>query len=264
MSFICDYCDAKFTRNYNLKQHQLNTKYCKKLQRYHQKQLKKVVCNYCGIDISTKGNLKRHQETCSKFQQNNKVEKLEQEITFIKSLLSQIVQNKPDKEPNDNVVNNRNVVLGNLQPVVEQDIQAIALEYLTIDDIKKGVNGLVTFVLNYPLGKNLICTDKSRRKLQYKDANGNIVNDVGGVKLSQTFFKAINTHSQNLISTEYNNINIKVQDIVGRGMASEENVSELMMQAMAIQTLGAKCNEIADGEDNDVRIDFVKQLTKQL
>nr|QBK87782.1 MAG: C2H2 type zinc finger protein [Marseillevirus LCMAC202] len=247
----------------------MKAKYCVALQEQRilqeqrtlqERHAQKYVCESCGIELTRKDNLKRHQEVCKRHQEVKKEELLERQISHLTNLVEKLAS-KPDTNVN-NV--NRNVVLGNLQPVVEEDIEALAIEYLTIDDIKKGVVGLVTFVLNYPLGERIICTDKSRKKLQYKDAEGNVVNDPGGVKLSQTFFKAINPRNQELIRTEYEDITTKVQDIVQRGAADEENVTKLMLQAMQLQTLGAKCNEIAEGGDNDVRVDFVNQLTKQL
>jgi hypothetical protein len=256
MSHICEYCGTTFTRSYSLKQHQTKTKYCIALQ-----QVQKYICEVCGKELSRKDSLRRHQESCRDYRKC-KSDRMEEHMSHLTSLIEKILT-QPQQPAAPTNVNNRNFV-ANLQPVVEEDIEAIALEYLTIDDLKKGVDGLVTFVLDYPLGKKIVCTDKSRKKIQYKDAEGHIVNDAGGVKLSQTFFKAINPRNQELIRNEYDEIHTKVQDIISRGAAHDENVAELMMEAMQIQTLAAKCEEIAQGGDNEVRTDFINRLAKQL
>ena len=257
MSYICEYCNTNFTRIYTLKQHQLKAKYCLALQRKH---ISKYICESCEKEFSRKDSLKRHQQTCTIVRERID-EKIQEYMSEMKNLFEQLADKESSKSTATNV--NRNFV-ANLQPVVEEDIEAIALEYLTIDDIKKGVDGFVSFVLDYPLGKNVICTDKSRKKLQYKDAEGYIVNDAGGVQLSKTFFKAINPRNQELIKNEYDQIYTKVQDIIAREAAHDENVTDLMMEAMNIQTLAAKCEEIAMGGDNEVRVNFINRLIKQL
>jgi hypothetical protein len=45
--------------------------------------------------------------------------------------------------------------------------------------------------LEYPLKDKIVCTDFSRRKLKYKDENGNLIEDPEMIKLSQKLFKAI-------------------------------------------------------------------------
>ncbi len=257
MNYVCEYCNSDFVRAYNLKQHQLNAQYCIALRKRGEH---KCICEHCGKEISRKDNLKRHAEICQRAIEKGNSDKIARDVNELKQMISALI-NKADTAPTN--VNNRNFV-ANLQPVIEEDIEAIALEYLTIDDLKKGVDGLVTFVLDYPLGKKIVCTDKSRKKIQYKDAEGHIVNDAGGVKLSQTFFKAINPRNQELIRNEYDEIHTKVQDIIARGAAHDENVAALMMEAMQIQTLAAKCEEIAQGGDNEVRTDFINRLAKQL
>lgn len=251
MSYECQYCHTIFTRAYTLRQHQLKTKYCLALQQA-------CTCKYCGKELSRKDSLRRHKDSCGEYRKSKNNE-LDERIERLTGLVEKILV-QPGANTN---VNNRNLVT-NLQPVVEEVIEAMALDYLTIDDIKKGVDGLVSFVLTYPLNENVVCTDKSRKKIKYKDAEGNIVNDLGGIKLSRTFFKAINPHNQELIRNEYDSIHEKVQEILSRGAAHDENVAELMMEAMQIQTLAAKCDEIAQGGDNEVRVDFVNRLTKQL
>ena len=258
MNHVCEYCGNTFSRPSTLRKHQSNAKYCIKLQ----KSLPAFVCDVCGKEFSRKDSLIRHKETCRE-QNRDRTDRLEQHISQLTFLVEKILTEQP-RVASTNVNNTNRNFVANLQPINEEDIEAMALEYLTIDDLKKGVDGLVTFVLDYPLGKNIICTDKSRKKIQYKDADGQLINDVGGVKLSQIFFKAINPHNQELIRNEYDLIHTKVQDILARDAADDENVANLMMEAMQMQTLGAKCDEIAQGGDNEFRTEFVNRLAKQL
>ena len=50
-------------------------------------------------------------------------------------------------------------------------------QYLTIDHIKNGADGYANFFLEHQLKDRVICTDFSRRKIKYKDENGEVITD---------------------------------------------------------------------------------------
>ena len=60
--------------------------------------------------------------------------------------------------------------------------------------------------MEYPLKDKIVCTDFSRRKLKYKDENGNLIEDPEMIKLSQKLFKAIEEKEFHTYKWIYNRI----------------------------------------------------------
>jgi len=104
---------------------------------------------------------------------------------------------------NNNTNNSKNQIINNLVPISENHFRD-QVEYLTIDHIKNGVDGYVQYALEYPLKDRVICTDFARRKIKYKDQEGNIIDDPEMSKLSQKFFKAIE-EKNDILANEYLN-----------------------------------------------------------
>ena len=69
-----------------------------------------------------------------------------------------------------------NTIINNLTPITEDHLKEQA-QFLTIDHVKNGVDGYVKYALDYPLKDKIVCTDFSRRKIKYKDEEGNIIED---------------------------------------------------------------------------------------
>ena len=71
---------------------------------------------------------------------------------------------------------------------------------LTIDHIKKGPEGYADFIVNNPLKNRIICTDLSRRKIKYKNEDGNVVSDPNFLNLSKKIFPNMNEINIKLIN----------------------------------------------------------------
>ena len=71
-------------------------------------------------------------------------------------------------------------------------------QYLTIDHIKNGADGYANFFLEHQLKDRVICTDFSRRKIKYKDENGEVITDPEMNSLSLLLFNSIKDRNKNL------------------------------------------------------------------
>ena len=48
---------------------------------------------------------------------------------------------------------------------------------LTLEHIKKEPRGYAEYALEYPLRDRVVCVDYARRKIKFKDSNGNVITD---------------------------------------------------------------------------------------
>ncbi len=225
----CQYCKNIFSNKVNLNAHQKNTKYCLKLRHEENKIMYK--CQHCEKTFSNSSNLARHIKLCK--EETNKeirnlekiIKELEEENIRYKIIIEQkdkIIEeqkeqindlqnkmeniaikavSKPTYVNNNNNNNSKNQIINNLVPITENHFKE-QVEYLTIDHIKNGVDGYVQYALEYPLKDRVICTDFARRKIKYKDQEGNIIDDPEMAKLSQKFFKAIEEKNA-ILADEY-------------------------------------------------------------
>ena len=159
--------------------------------------------------------------------------------------------------------NTQNVVMQNLQPLTDEEIQE-HLRHLTLNVIQDGAKGFAIFANSYPFKDRLVCTDKSRKKIKYKNPDGEIVNDPHGKKITQRFFQAIATRNQEIITTEYALLQKEVEEIATNNRAHETDLVGLLTKATHLQDLLIKCQEAARGEENEFTQEFVYHLTKLL
>ena len=62
---------------------------------------------------------------------------------------------------------------------------------LTEEHMLEGKKGITKYFCEYPMKGNVLCTDLSRKKIKYKDAEGNIQTDVNLSKLRKGMFESI-------------------------------------------------------------------------
>ena len=182
----CEYCKTCFSKAYSLYKHQRTAKYCLEVQ---DKQTKEYQCSYCNREFSRKDIMLRHRKKCcdqTEGMHTLENRQLQDQIEDLKQIITKLVD-----RPTTNVSNNnRNNVVMNLPPITDEEI-ANHLEHLTLDFIQEGAKGYANFANNYPFKDRLICTDKARKKLRYKDNDGELIDDGGGLKLTQRFFQVI-------------------------------------------------------------------------
>ena len=215
--FQCTICQSTFTSQKILDNHKKSAKYCLLLQG---KENRDFLCNACGKSFTNNSRLGYHQSTCLDHLLEIKTADISKKCLFLEKendeLRSQIeklqnilkelaeraiskpttVNNTHNTHNTTNNTNNTNFI-SNLQIISEDHIISNA-KHLTIDHIKKGAIGYSEYLLEYPLKDRIACTDYSRRKIKYKNEQGEVVTDPEMTKLSDLLFKSIKDRNREL------------------------------------------------------------------
>ena len=262
---ICEHCESVFTTKYSLTRHQRRSRCCAQGLQMEKKEYKCV----CDKQFTRDDNLQRHQKTCSKFNdtQNDMsgnteefmLKFMEKYENMVKEFQAQITElsSRPTKITN----NNNSNVLNNMQPITEESIQE-HLGSLTIDFIQEGGKGYADFAGNYPFKDNVLCTDRSRKKLRYKGPDGELTDD--GKALVQRFFQAISERNATLLNQAYSDLRHQMDDIVVDGRAGDADVTGILTRATELQDILLKSQEAARGKENDLTKEFINHLSRNL
>jgi len=214
----CNYCGKEFKTKYTLKSHIDRSKKCMDIR--GEEPMSNFVCPKCDIVFMAKNDLTRHLNLCKKQKENNGmfiVKELKEQISQLRNQLKEkddiirekdqiikelaekaIVNAKPSITNNTNHNNHtNNTTINNLQVISEAHIND-HVKHLTIDHIKRGAIGYSEYFLEYPLKERVVCTDYSRRKLKYKNEQGEIVSDPEMTTLSDLLFKSIKEKNREL------------------------------------------------------------------
>jgi hypothetical protein len=277
-----------FSNKSALNNHMKTAKYCLDIQNVKPLENK---CKGCGKNFLKKFNYDRHIQSCIKIKFSEEFSEERQELkeeinrlltinsmheSTIKNLHDQIkelqdkLENVAIKAAERPTIQNNNrisQIINNLQPLKMEDFKHHT-QYLTLDHIKDGASGYAKYALEYPLKDKVICVDYARRKVKYKDENGNLVNDPEMTKISQKFFTDIEESNNNLIK-EYNKIILEKMISVNEGTEeiSEEEAerclqigNQLMDEMMRVKNLKHGIDEIKNGKKPDLLHDFVKDV----
>ena len=264
----------------SLNYHQKTAKYCLKIQC---KESTIYTCKDCDKNLSTKQHYTIHIERCLKKKNNiiknfeeekiidkdKKIKELQDQIERLQSELAIIARTAASKpiniQNNNQKINN---TINNLIPITDEHLKD-QVQYLTMEHIKNGTNGYVQYALEFPLKDRITCTDFSRRKIKYKDSEGNLVDDPEMTKLSQKFFKAIEEKNSTLINDYLNEIQNQF-NILNTNPNNEMNDEEtkdfdIRSDALIEEVFKAKAqkreiSEAANGKKPDIYHDFVKDI----
>lgn len=219
-NFICEYCNKQFSSRGNLNTHKKNAKYCLEQQRDIQDiQSPKYQCNFCEKILTSKYRLNDHFVICKVKREIETKKEQEKEKTFTDNLIAekdkiiqemkqtiQDLQNKlyelasrpqvVNSNSNNNNTNHTNKIM-NLQMITQEHLNSQA-QHLTLEHIKKGAVGYGEYFLDHPLKDRVVCTDFSRRKIKYKNENGEIITDPELTILSESLFKSIRERNREL------------------------------------------------------------------
>ena len=268
----CSFCNNTFTNKNILIQHQKNAKYCLLLQGTDNNNFN---CIYCKKKYSTKQNLDIHQLNCSDKHiieltelknkeikelnqiKNKEIEELkihiEKQDIHIKDLETKLenIAIKIGSKPtivNNNPTNIKYInKIEKLELTTDQYIKD-QVNNLTIDHIKKGCVGYAEYAIKHPFKNRIICVDYARRKIKYKDSDGNIITDPEMSKLSSKLFDSIKSRNKELTLEFLNALEpeLKLQ------------MSEDMTNQVIMVNLGA------EGEKTDLYFDFIKNICSQI
>jgi hypothetical protein len=271
----CDHCKNKFKTQSSLNYHKNNAKYC--LQKRNQVNID-LVCKECKKTFSSKHWFNQHKNKCrvNIEQIKNSYDKIVQENNQLKTinnmLESQITEQtdryeKQIKELQDKLENiavkavsrpthatsNKtqiNNYIQQLEPVTEEKLKE-SVSNLTIDHIKKGPEGYAQYALDYPLKDKMVCVDYSRRKIKFKDKDGNVITDPEMTGLASKFFNSIKDKNKELICLYANELKEKLGD---------DNIMDTMVKIFDYKMA---VDRGSDGEKTEFHHDFVKQMCSQ-
>ena len=267
----CLYCKNTFSNISVLNNHIRTAKYCLKIQNKNNKSNNKSnnKCKGCGKQFTTTFNLERHTQTC------NQIEYVQKYIEDIKNLTNdnnkltdklyeksimiedqrQIIKDLQDKLENIAIKavqrpttmnmskTNVNNFIQNMEPLT-RDHMLEQSNNLTLEHIQKGASGYAEYALEYPLKERVACVDYSRRKLKFKDKDGNTITDPEMVKLAPMFFDSIKEKSSEI-----------VYDL------NKEDMDSAMFEEVAkLFNTNSDVKNSASGVKSDFYHDFVKQV----
>jgi predicted KAP-like P-loop ATPase len=132
-----------------------------------------------------------------------------------------------------------------MKPVIDDELKDNA-QNLTIDHILKGPEGYAQYALEYPLKDRVCCVDYSRRKVKFKDPNGNVITDPEMSTLATKFFQSIKDKNNDLI-IEY-------------GTKLNEHLGDRLGDLIEILDIKSGVDNGADGSKTEFYHDFVKNI----
>jgi hypothetical protein len=280
---ICEFCNKKFKNKYILKSHLTNSKSCLKT-RLESNIFK---CNECDKILSSKRTLNNHYETCiehikevskqhikeltDKFENQLKeiTNKYENQIKELQNQLASIARTAASKpihiQNNNQRINN---IINNLLPITEDHLKEQA-QFLTLEHIKNGPSGYAKYALDYPLKDRVFCPDFSRKKINYKDSEGNLINDPEMKKLCEKLFKSIEEQNTILTNGYMQELQDKLNELNNDPNNEMDEDEALVFQQKSDDILNYffkyrnQMNEIkkaAKGESTDIVNEFVKDV----
>ena len=191
----CQYCNKKFANKYNLSHHQTTTKYCLLIQQTTTKPMKTQ--EQIISDLQWEVKILQTQNKSLQADKDKLEDKLENAL--LRAIAKPSVQN-----------NKINQVINNLTPLTDEHLNS-QVHHLTIDHIKDGANGYARYA-EHPLKNKVMCTDFSRKKLQFKDDDGNIVIDPESSKVSKKVFTSIHKRNDEITDEYINEMRIKISE----------------------------------------------------
>ncbi len=232
---ICPNCKSTFSTKYNLVKHiktaryclNKSSEYCEYCNMYFSKEEMSNHINICIEYLKSKiikledvnmNNLKLIQDLekykiiinnyelqFTELKKLNKdlIDTLQKERIIYQDKINEITFKLIDKS--NNITNNFNNshtkidVFNNLKPLTDYDF-INNINNLTLDHVKNGAEGYAKYSLEYPLKDKLLCLDYSRKKICYKDENGNKIEEYKLNGLLKRLFENIDKKNYELIN----------------------------------------------------------------
>ena len=268
----CKYCKNIFSSKANLNNHQRTAKYCLTLRGDDEECTYK--CEICKKTFNKKFNFSRHEEKCvsvesfreiqSKLvlvererdnyytktnEQKIQIDELKQQISSLQKQMQEVAIKAVSRPTTSNKTQINNYIQ-NMQPVTDEYLLDNS-HHLTIEHIKKGPEGYAEFALEYPLKDRVLCSDFSRRKVKFKDKDGNLITDPEMTTLAKKFFSSIKDKNKELICRCANELKEKLGD---------DNVMDTVVTLFDYKSA---IEQGSDGEKTEFHHDFVRQICSQ-
>jgi hypothetical protein len=268
----CQYCKNTFSTKTSLNNHQKSAKYCLKLRGNVVKY--KYKCDSCSMTFHKIFNLNRHVETCKSndtvyqymktikdltdeirekditiSQQNEQRVRYEQQIKELQDKLENVAIKAVQRPTTKNTqINN---YIQNMKHVTQEHL-IDSVPNLTIDHIKKGPEGYAEYALEYPFKDRMVCSDYARRKVKFKDNEGNVITDPEMSVLTVKFFESIKEKNKELICRYANELKERLGD---------DNVMDTVVKLFDYKS--AVENGSDGGDKTDFHHDFVRKMCSQ-
>ena len=302
---VCETCGSNFKYKSGLSRHRATAKYCLLLK--SSTSARTLVCNGCNATFERTDSLKRHKTKCGALgviddltkqlsDANTKVEFLAdkvqvtarklgiqqhtidtqaQTITDLKAQVASLqdklasIAEKAVTKPTTQINNTRiNKQVNQLLPLTQEHIQS-QVPNLTIEHIKRGAQGYADFALEYAFKDRLACTDFSRRRVKYKNEEGEVIDDPDMKKVSKQFFQAIHDHNTTLTNQYGQELYNKLTDILqnaGDELTQEETdklqltQQRILQEISKVNTSRIDVTDIAKGKKSELLPEFVREV----
>jgi hypothetical protein len=276
VEIICIYCNKTFKTKPTLLRHQQTAKYCLNIR--GESASVSYNCKVCKSNFTRKNIYEYHIKNCKPTKRietiENKniklqnrvntleilVEKYEQQIKDLQNKLQEVAIRGVEKPTTSNQTIN-------LLPLTEEHMRNCA-QYLTIEHIKNGPIGYAKYALEYPFKDRILCVDHARKKIKYKNNDGDYIVDPHMVKLAPKFFKCIEEHNDQLIDEYAEELREQADDLC-------DQVCDTMWEEDDRDDQVKKLNELVGilkgykggvkrsiGNDDRMKSEFVNQITK--
>ena len=269
--YTCEFCQSTFSYEKTMMNHKKIAKYCLAIQgREHH--LNK--CSGCAKTFSTNSWLQQHQQNCIEYQVEYRIKEriklfedekrvlestnqvLEKEIIELKQQndkLHNTIKELAEKAISKPTITNNHTV-NNLHIMSDEHIKE-QVKNLTIDHIKKGALGYSEYFLEYPLKERVICTDYARRKIKYKNEQGEIISDPEMTNLSDLLFKSIKDRNRELTIQYTNELTDKF-----KSAKDPTQLSYFMEVAGKFSQQDLEVFRMFNGDKNDFFHDIVRNI----
>lgn len=259
----CKFCKNNFSSLSSLNNHMKTAKYCLGKRGVEKDMFK---CDKCSKPFTSKRWLESHEIKCGEsiaklksrlvvLEKENSDQK--QELIRQRNMYEEKIQQLQDKLENiaihavkrstvTNNVSNKtqiNNIIQKMEPVTQKHLIDHAPN-LTIEHVQKGASGYAEYALEYPLKDRVVCVDYARRKIKFKDQDGNVITDPEMVKLAPMFFENIKKRSSELVY----------------GLNNKEMDSSMFEQVAKLFNMNADVKNGSEGIKSEFFHDFIKHV----
>jgi len=265
----CKFCKNKFSNKHTLYKHQSSAKYCLKIQ--NKEYISEHKCEGCQKTFTTIYDLNIHRKKCKAsdilYELQNQISDLQKTLSErdiqIKNYQIQIekqqnryeeqiktLQDKLEnialqavKRPTTMNKTNINNFIQNMEPITQEYLVEHTPQ-LTLEHIQKGASGYAEYALEYPLKDRVACVDYARRKIKFKNKDGDLIADPEMCKLTPMFFESIKAKSSEIVYSQNN-----------------PDMDSVMFEEVAkLFNMNADVKNGAEGIKSDFYHDFVKHV----
>jgi hypothetical protein len=284
----CQHCKSTFKSASSLNYHQKTAKYCLKLRNQSNNALK---CKFCDKSLSSKHWLTRHIPKCPKnveiqqeykelVENNNELKtvnnmldfqnvELKKQIKELQEHLANIAKEAASRPTNVTNQNNKvQQIINSLQPVTTQHF-IDSVDKLTMEHIKGGPDGYATYALEFPLKNRVACTDFARKKIKYKNEDGQLVTDPEMTTLMKKLFSAIQERNSQLIKEYAVEMQAKLWGLPddGKEELNEkeaeslfEKMESIRVMLLPIMSQDRQVRELAQGARTELYFDVLRAV----